>query len=557
MLLDYNPRRDTYIIRVENGVDIKALMREHGLDYSTTASGDGHHVLFTKDPYCAASFAAFATPEALLSLAPILFEIGESERNTSNAHISCPPDKELWPFQKANIEYALRRRNTLIGDEPGLGKTAQAICFCNEVKAEKVLIVCPASLRYQWHKNIQEWSTLNGGARARIHVTAKSKDGTNNLAEWQIVSYDLARAPAIGGPLSREHYDALILDEPHYLKETTSQRTRAIFGGGKNPHFAAIAGSAERIIGLTGTPLPNRPREAYTLARGLCWDSIDWASEEKFRLKYNPSFRYEHTDPFTGATKYHIDERSGRHGELQNRLRRYFMCRHLKHGPRGVMPQLKLPIYDLIYVEETKAVKQALEAEKLLDIDPDLLEGADMSVLGHISVVRKQMGIAMAPQVADYIEMLLESGEEKITLFAWHIEVMNILEQRLQKHGLIRIDGSTGPKKKYRLVQEFINNPKCHIALGNTLSMGTGTDGLQKVCTHGLIAEPDWVAGNNVQCFDRLDRGGQREQVQGDIFVVQNSLAEKILASALRKNQVTHKALDYKLEDDYAKRGTL
>ena len=553
MLLDYNARRDTFIVRVEAGVDITMLMREHGLDYSTSASGDGHHVLFTKDPYCAASFSNWATPDAVMQLGDILFEISESERNYSHAHIACPADKELWSFQKSNIEYALRRRNTLIGDEPGLGKTAQAICFCNEIKADRVLIICPASLRYQWHKNIQEWSTMPGPhGRQRIYVTAKGKDGTNNQCEWQIVSYDLARTPAIGAALAREHYDALILDEPHYLKETNSQRTRAIFGGGTPRHFEPLASRAERVIGLTGTPLPNRPREAYTLARGLCWDSIDWASEEKFRLKYNPSFRYEHVDPATGQTKYHIDERSGRHGELQNRLRRYFMCRHLKHGPRGVMPQLKMPIYDLIYLEETRAVKSALEAEKLLDIDPEMLEGADMTTLGHISVVRKQMGIAMAPQVADYVEMLLESGEDKITLFAWHIEVLNILQHRLERYGLIRIDGSTGPKKKHRLVQDFINNPKCRIALGNILSMGTGTDGLQKVCTHGLIAEPDWVASNNVQCFDRLDRGGQREQVQGDIFVVRQSIAEKVLAAALRKNQITHKALDARVGDDDA-----
>jgi SNF2 family DNA or RNA helicase len=80
--------------------------------------------------------------------------------------------------------------------------------------------------------------------------------------------------------------------------------------------------------------------------------------------------------------------------------------------------------------------------------------------------------------------------------------------------------------------------------IGNVLSLGTGTDGLQDVCSHALLAEADWTHGNNVQCFDRLDRGGQRAQVQGDIFVAPGSIAEKVLASALRKAQVTFKALD-------------
>jgi SNF2 family DNA or RNA helicase len=220
------------------------------------------------------------------------------------------------------------------------------------------------------------------------------------------------------------------------------------------------------------------------------------------------------------------------------------MVRHLK---REVMPQLKLPIYDLIYVDETQAVKQALEAESLLDLDPDMLEGQDIETLGHVSTVRKMMGIAMAPQVADYVDMLIDGGEEKITLFGWHTEVLNILQERLGKHGLVRIDGSTSPSQRQRRVNQFRADRGTQIVLGNMLAMGIGTDGLQEVSCHALIAEPDWVPGNNIQAFDRLDRGGQTRTVQGDIFVAPNSFAEKVLASALRKNQIIHRALDRRM----------
>jgi len=543
MHLDWNKSNDTFVVRVPRGADLNMLMREHGLDFSTSASTEKEAVLFTRDQYAAATFSDYASPDALLRLAPTLFEISESWRATSNAHIAVPADRELWPFQKANIEYALRRRNTLVGDVPGLGKTPTAIAFCNEVRAKKVLVICPANIRLQWHKRIQEWTTMPWPDN-KIYPILKGSHGTNPAAAWTIVSYDLARTEGIGKALAKEHYDVLILDEPHYLKEIDAQRTRAVFGGGPRL-FPPLAERAERILGLTGTPLPNRPREAYALARGLCWDAIDWASEDKFRHRYNPS-----QTKVTDEGKIYIDERSGRHSELQNRLRSWFMCRHEKHGPRGVMKQLHMPIYDLIQVEETRAVKQALQAESLLDIDPEKLEGADATMLGHIAVVRRRMGIALAPQVADYVEMLLDSGEEKLVLFAWHIEVMNILEARLGRHGIVRMDGRTGPVKKDKLVKEFITNPRIKIALGNTLTMGTGTDGLQEVCNHALIGEPDWVHGNNLQCFDRLDRGGQRDQVQGDIFVAPGSIAEKILAAALRKGQTTHKALDKQFSDD-------
>lgn len=546
MILDYNPAKGLYFLRVQRGEhDINELMRSHGLDFSTSASTEAEAVLMTNEPFAAVAFARFGTSRAKESLAGILFEIGESWRATSNAHIDVPEDKELWAFQKADVEYALRRRNTLIGDQPGLGKTEIAIAYCNETQSKRNLVICPANIRLQWAQRIREWSTMKWPYV--VYPILKGRSGVHPRAEWTICSYDLARTDSIGSQLAKGEYDTLILDEPHYLKETTAQRTRAIFGGGKSRHFAPIAERSEHILGLTGTPLPNRPREAYTLARGMCWDSIDWMSEDRFQDRFNPSMRREIVNPETGQKKFFIDERSGRHYELQNRLRASFMTRHLKHGPHGVMNQLKMPIYDLIQCEETGPVKQALAAESLLNIDPEQLEGADAAVLGHIAVVRHNMGVAIAPQVAEYATMLYEGGEEKLVIFAWHIDVLDILEAKLNKMGVVRIDGNTGPVQKERLVQRFVNDPDIHFAIGNILSMGVGTDGLQKVCNHGLIAEPDWTPGNNIQAFDRLDRGGQRMQVQGDIFVAPGSIAERILASALRKGQTIHKTLDDQL----------
>lgn len=541
--LDYVPSTRAFTLRVPRGsADIQRLMIDHGLDLSTSASTASHAVLFTREPYAAASFGADATPAALAQLGPILAEIEASWKPTSGAHIKCPPDLALWDFQKADIEYALRRKHTLIGDQPGLGKTPVAICYANEISAKRVLVICPANIRLQWVRRIREWTTMTWPYT--VHAVLNGRHGIHPTAEWTVVSYDLARTEAIGKALAKGTYDLLILDEAHYLKEVDSQRTRAVFGGGRNRTFDAIASRAGSVLALTGTPLPNRPREAYTLARGLCFDAIDWMSEDHFKERFNPSMRVERVNPETGRTSFYVDERTGRHAELQNRLRGNFMVRHMK---REVMTQLKLPVYDIIQLEETGPVKQALKAESLLEIDPENLEGADAAVLGHVAVVRRMMGIALAPQVADYMTMLLDGGEEKLVLFAWHIEVLNILEKALAKYGLVRIDGSTGASKKERLIGEFVRNPKVQICLGNIQSMGTGTDGLQEVAWHALIAEPSWTPGENIQCFDRLDRGGQKLKVQGDIFVAPGSFAERILASSLRKLQVTHKALDRRL----------
>lgn len=540
MILDYEPSTRAFILRVDRGEhDISELMRDHGLDMSSTASTSQQAVLFTREPYCAASFGSVANDRARQELGGILKQIEASYAATANLKVQCPADKELWPFQRASLAYALPRRRTLIGDQPGLGKTPIAICYANEIRAERVLVICPASIRWQWVKRIREWSTLRWPYH--VHPIIHGRHGVHPTAEWTVVSYDLARSEGIGAALAKGTYDVLILDEAHYLKEPDSRRTRAIFGGGKTHSFLPLADRAKSVLALTGTPLPNRPREAYTLARALDFDAIDWLSEDAFKDRFNPTLRVERVNPETGRTSFYVDERTGRHGELQNRMRANFMVRHLK---REVMPQLHMPVFDLIQVEETGAVKQALAAEQLLDIDPEDLTGADADVLGHIAAARRLMGIAIAPQAADYVEMLLDGGEEKLVLFGWHIEVLNILERQLAKYGLIRIDGSTGAFRKEKLVEKFINDRSIQIALGNIQSMGVGTDGLQFVSSHALIVEPDWTPGNNIQAFDRLDRGGQTRQVQGDIFVAPNSLAERVLAAALRKLQITHKALD-------------
>lgn len=549
LTLDYNAAKGTFILYVPRGVaDPRTLMLEHGLDYSISASTGDRAVLFTREPYCAVAFHEYATPAAQAELLSLHVEIASSWQKESKGHIKVPADEQLAPFQIAGVEYALRRNNTLFGDVPGLGKSPEAMAVCNEVNAKRVLIICPANIRLQWVKVIRRWTTMPWPYI--IYPILHGRHGVHPTANFTIVSYDLARTAAIGKALAKGTYDVMIIDELHYAKEVSAARTRAIFGGGAEPKFEALANRCGMILGLTGTPLPNRPREAYTAARGLCWDSIDFMSEDKFRERFNPSMMIEREDKETGKIKRIVDERSGRHGELQSRLRANFMVRREKHGPDGVgyqLGMLNLPSYSIIHVEETGAVKAAQKAESLLDIDPEDLDGADIAALGSIATVRRMMGIAIAPLAAEYVEMCLNGGEEKLVVFAHHIQVLDILEKQLQSWGCVRIDGSLSSHQKQARVDDFVADPKKHIILGNMQSMGTGTDGLQAVSYHAIFAEADWVAGVNQQAVDRLDRGGQQEIVQADFLVAPNSFSERVLAGALRKNQTTNKALDRRM----------
>jgi SWI/SNF-related matrix-associated actin-dependent regulator 1 of chromatin subfamily A len=553
MLLDYNPATKAFLLRVNRAeANVREIVEQHGLDISLPASSSQEAVLFTRQPYAAAAFGSYATPGAANELREILDAVAQSWSPASDMVIAQPADRELWSFQRADVAYALGRRNTLVGDQPGLGKTPVAICFANEIKAKRVLVVCPANIRLQWAKRIREWSTMKG--RYTVYPILKSSHGVYPDAEWTVVSYDLARTEAIGKALAAQRYDLLVLDEVRYLKEDDTNRARAVFGGGDVSLFTPLAERCDRILALDGTPLPNRPAEIYTVARSLCFDAIDFMSKEKFRDRFNPSLRFQveakdadghiiKDSAGRPVMKWVTDERSGRHWELQNRLRANFMVRHLKSE---VMSQLHLPAFDVIDLEETAEIREALHAESLLHIDFEDLKGIDY-INGHIGAVRCMMGIACAPQVADYAKLVLDSGEDKLTIFAWHIKVLDILQQKLEKFGVLRIDGSTTASQKQRFTDEFRANPDKRVMLGNMLSLGSGTDGLQDVCQRGIIAEPDWVFGNNQQCSDRLVRGGQKGKVLIDICAPAKSIAAKILAHALDHGHTINKALDARI----------
>jgi hypothetical protein len=572
MRLGYNETADVFHLHVRRKEhNVRTLMVEHGLDFSDSASTPDEACLFTREPYAAASFAPYATAAAKRAMGVILPEIDASWKEESKANIACPADQELWPFQKADIEYALRRTNTLVADEPGLGKTPIGICYANEIQARRVLVIVPANIRLQWATKISQWTTMRWPYT--IYPILTGKRGVHPTAEWTVVSYDLARNPNIGRALlAGDDYDLMICDEIHYLKTIDSQRTRAVFGdlatgtfrkwhepvisvndegqasveqdGYFEELFAALASKCHAIMGLTGTPLPNRPREAYVVARNFCHDSIDYMSEDNFKERFNPSAVVEGRRK-DGTSYTYTREEAGRHGELQNRMRANFMTRHLK---KDVMPQLKLPFYDTIVVEENKAIKQALQAEHMLDLDLETLRPEDMETMGHIAKVRHMMGLAMAPKVAEYIEMLYKGGEEKLCIFGYHIKVLDIIEQRLQKSAkVVRVDGRVSAAKKQTLVDQFINDPGTGFFLANMTSAGTGTDGLQEVCWHALFAECSWTMGENQQCVDRLHRMGQGWTVQADFFVAPGSISAKILNSAIGKLENTTKVLDRRM----------
>jgi len=506
-----------------------------GLTLSTTARGpNGEKVWYTADydkkptfnPYPAVSFYDEADEKARPYLEALKRDYETSWADNDNATFAKPDNgEEYMPFQKAGIRYGLDHDNILIGDEPGLGKTIQAIGIANEAGYEKNLIVCPASIRLNWQREIRNWSTI---PRVKTFPIEKSADGVSPTANYTIISYDLLKNPDLHDILYTTDWDTIIPDEIHFAKSLDAGRTRALFGGGRG-HFAnrRLVDKAKKVIGLSGTPLPNRAKECYTIARALCWEAIDWESYDAFVFRYNPS--------------YWGEEEHGRMLELQNRLRCNFMIRRLK---KDVLKDLPDKRYEFSYVESDGRIKDVLAKEAMIDFQIDDLVNPFAEIWGQISTVRREMGEAMVPRVVEHIKYVLDNGVEKVVLFSHHRSVMDYINENLSKYGVLQIRGGMTSKAKDKSVQDFQTDPKKRIVSCQLESGGFGVDGLQNAAYNVILVEPAWTRGTNEQAIDRTHRIGQHDNVIAQFMMVEGSFTERVLGRVIVKTHNTHTVLD-------------
>lgn len=460
-------------------------------------------------------------------------------------HAPFPDTGNVKPrmFQHAAVEYALPRNNSLIGDAPGVGKSAEGVLLGNAIEARSTLVCCPASLRLNWEREIWTWSTLEN---VSTYPILKAKDGVSLKSDYVIVSYDMLRNENIMGALLDRMWDHLILDEAHFIKDPRgNKRTIPICAPDMLP---SVAG---RITALSGTIMPNQPIECYNIMRLLDWDALDRMSLEDFR-EYYYGLGGGWVTAFNRMTRKYEPKYSGKVrnqprnlDDLQYRLRKNIMVRRLKEQVLHELPKKQWHVFP---IETTAAVRSALKhpgwgiAEKLFDLDPNAFD-TSLPIDGAISTARKLLGEAMAPIVASYIHDLMDSGIEKLLVAGWHHTVLDYLREELAEHGLVYMDGRMSTSKKQGVVDLFQTDPKVKIILGQMIPLGVGWT-LTKA-QDAVFAEFDFVPGNNDQFLDRLHRIGQvGGYVLGHVPVVPESLGEKIIGRAVEKSHHIHAALD-------------
>lgn len=506
----------------------------------TMMSADGALKYYTADdrgrpvynPWAVLPLADDADPETRAHLAPVIAEYEASFALEGPDDVAPMPEgEELLPFQRAGVAYALKRENAIIADPMGLGKSVQALAVANAIEARRILVICPASTLIQWRGYCERWLLPIKGING-VHVVLKNS--THPSARVNIVSYDRAKQ-AVYKQLVGMEYDLLILDEAHYLKNSMTQRARAIFGARKMP---GIVTRAKRVLALTGTLLPNRPRECYALVRALDHEAIGWMSFDSFQARYNPVYMgvSKSGNRFVAENAYHLPE-------LNARLRVFLMVRRDKDK---AAPQLPPKRYTVVSVGN-KETDEIVSAEKLLDIDIERLGELSFESYSHVAALRRQMGVAMVPLVVEYISNILDTEPDPIVLYAYHLEVIDLLAEKLRSYNPVVVTGATPPRARAEAANRFARDPSVRLFIGQVRAAGTGIDGLQTRASTVVFAEPSWVPGENEQCVDRLHRFGQTSRVHAVFLVAPESWNERIIKRVVEKLRVAHLALDQQL----------
>lgn len=513
-----------------------------------------------------------------------------------------PEGLSYMPFQKAGISYALDGDRTLIADPPGLGKTIQAIGVHNAQKANRVLVICPASLKVNWAREWRRWDVHKSSVGIAMSIprrkTVSDDEGNKFIKSWTehdwpdtdvvIVNYDMLIT--FDDQIKGTTWDLVICDEAHLLKTATTIRTMCVFGGKKKPvkkdgkivekmrWLQPIA--ARRHLYLTGTPILSKPVELWTIVRacdpkglGRSWDEFT----DRYCGAYDEALGDDKTRRVTDGSS-NLDE-------LNRLLRERFMVRRdkksvLKDLPPKTRELIMLPMDKLekpIKKEKSRVESALAEYEKMMGVTDEnafryitvietlyerladalasqdreepnwnlavkSMSEPDQIMFTELSEAREEVALAKVGLVVEHVNKLHECAEPVI-LFAYHKSVIDELKARLEKLGL-RVGIVTGaiPPNKRQAVVDAFQDGELDVIIGNILAMGVGFTLTRAQFV--VFAELDWVPALIEQAEDRAWRHGQLNAVFIQHLVVDGSIEARMAISLLEKMGIIFEALD-------------
>ncbi len=437
---------------------------------------------------------------------------------------------ELLPYQLEGIAFATGAGRAVLADDMGLGKTIQGIgvaeLLSRESAIEKVLVVCPASLKSQWYSEIHRFSgrecqLILGSAPQRLAQYDNSCFYT--ICNYEQVLRDIKS-------IEQVHWDLIILDEGQHIKNWEAKTTQTIKS--LRSRFALV---------LSGTPLENRLDDLFSV--------VEFIDDRRL----GPSFRFFNI--------HRVVDESGKLLGYKNldKLRKKLGPVLLRRTRNGVMKQLPPRTDNIIRIPPSDEQYEFNRNQKMI-----IQSIVNKPYISEMDMLRLQKALLLCRMAADStflvdkqppgystkIERLQEllgdlNAEEgrKIILFSEWTTMLNLIEPILKKLKMdyVRLDGSVPQKKRAWLVHEFQNNPSCKLFI----TTNAGSTGLNLQAANTVInVDLPWNPAVLEQRIARAHRMGQKNPVQVYILVTENTIEEGMLGTLAAKKEVSLASLD-------------
>ena len=433
-----------------------------------------------------------------------------------------PKRAKAMPHQKQGVRTIERHGGrALLFDDMGLGKTLQVGWWLKRnPQCRPCIIICPSSLKYNWQREL----LLHMGLRGYICESRTPPGrGFDIKPDVYIINYDIL-TPKWVRWLKRRGV-ALVLDECQRISNPKSTRTRRV---------KSIGRDMEYVLGLSGTPLENRPAELFPILNLVqpkvfkSWMKFAWRYCEPKRTPYGWDFKGSRNLP-------RLHRQLKKHGMIRRRKKDIPELALPPKKRRVVlidMPGPKRDEYRRIVTNfkqwirkthPTKA-KKALKAEQLTKV-------------GYLKRFAIQ---ATAARKARWVrEWLAGHPGEKLVVFAWHAKMVDLLCKYIP--GALRITGKTPPKDRQAAVEMFqYGKPRVIVA-----NMEAGGVGLTLTAArYVLFTELDWRPATHTQCEDRCDRISQTRGVRCIYLVAAATIEEDVVELLHEKQAVVTTTLD-------------